>query len=756
MISQTLADRLEAAHARGESRFVDDLPLAEGTLHAAVFPAPCAKGLIRSLDLKKAERAAGVVSIFTAADIPGENQIGNIIADESLLADGEFHYAGQPLALVVARSAEEARRSIRLIELAFERLPAVFDPRLACAAGDLILPPRTFVLGDVESAWAHCAHRVSGRVDSGGQEHLYLETQAALAVPSERGRMVVFSSTQSPSVVQKTIARVLGISQNQVEVDVRRLGGGFGGKEDQATAWAALAALAAWKLGRPVKLALRRHEDMRFTGKRHPYSSDFAIGLDARGKILAYEVTFYQNAGAAADLSPAILERTLFHASNSYFIPNVRATAYCCRTNLPPYTAFRGFGAPQAMLVMEAAIVEAARAMGTDVAVIQEKNLLREGDVFPYGQEAKNCRALRCWDQAVKVNDLQGRRFRVGEFNRSHRWEKKGLAVMPICFGISFTSTPLNQAGALVHVYTDGSVSVSTAAVEMGQGVNAKVRLVVARTLGISPQRVRVESTNTMRVANMSPTAASVGADLNGRAAQMACQMIRGRLLRVAAEELGLSPTENLAIVDEAVSHDRGGKSDLSWERLIRAAFSRRVNLSAQAHYATPGIHFDRQREKGRPFAYHVFGTAVCEANLDCLRGIARVERVSVVHDLGRSIDPLVDRGQMEGGIVQGIGWLTMEELLYSPEGLLISDSFGTYKVPDLRSVPDEIDLHFLEDADNPEAVMGSKAVGEPPFMYGIGAYFAIREAMRAFRPDKPLAITTPLTSEKILLFLHG
>jgi xanthine dehydrogenase large subunit len=741
-------------HGRGETLFTDDLDGFAGLLHAAVLPSPVARGRVVRLDTDAARQRAGVRAVFTAADIPGENQIGGIIADEPLLAAGEVHYVGQPLALVVADTPRQARQALAAIRAEIEELPPVLDPRLAAAQGLLIIPPRVFALGDVDNAWPGCALVVEGRVDSGGQEHLYLETQAAVAVAGEKDTLRVISATQSPTVVQRTVARVLGLPMSQVSVEVFRLGGAFGGKEDQATPWAVLAALAARALRRPVKLVLNRQEDMRLTGKRHPYSSDFKIGLDGSGRILAYEVTYYQNAGAAADLSTAILERTLFHAGNSYRIPNVRATGISCRTNLPPFTAFRGFGAPQAMFVLEAALFQAAEKMGVAPAALQEMNLLAEGDEFPYGQKAKNCRARRCWREAVAAFDLPATRERVRAYNAAHPLSKKGLALMPVCFGISFTTAHLNQAAALVHVYTDGSVSVSTAAVEMGQGVNNKVLLVAARALGVAQGRLRMESTCTRRVANTSPTAASTGADLNGRAAELACAEIRGRLLKVAAAALAVDGVAGLDIRQETVFHD-GKKTDLTWDKLVQAAFFGRVNLSAQAHYAPPGLHFDRAQEKGEPFAYHVYGTALVEATVDCLRGTCTVDAVRAVHDAGDSLNPLVDRGQAEGGIVQGIGWMTLEELVYSDKGRLLTDSLSTYKLPDIRTAPAEIDVRFLQDAPNPAAVLNSKAVGEPPFMYGIGAYFALLAALRALRPLQPLTFSAPLTNEKILGWLE-
>jgi xanthine dehydrogenase large subunit len=551
------------------------------------------------------------------------------------------------------------------------------------------------------------------------------------------------------------IARILGLAMHQVEVEVTRLGGAFGGKEDQATAWAALAALGAVACGAPVKLVLQRQEDMVYTGKRHPYSSDYRIGLSSSGRILAYEVEFFQNAGAAADLSPAILERTLFHCTGSYFVPHVRATAYCCRTNLPPNTAFRGFGGPQGMFVIEAALFKAAAAMGVNPAELQEKNLLEEGDSFPYGMNARHCRAPRCWQEAKSRYHYRTAVNRVEEFNRTHALAKKGLALMPVCFGISFTNTVLNQGGALVHVYTDGSVSVSTGAVEMGQGVKYKILEVPARVFSIDRRRVKVESTSTLRVANTSPTAASTGADLNGKAAEIACRAILARLKEAAAKELDEEDPSKVEISEEQVLYG-GKKTRLNWDRLIPQVYTRRINLSAQAHYATPGIYFDKTREKGEPFSYHAYGTALCEVTLDCLRGTYEVDAVKVVHDLGPSLAPQVDLGQSEGAIVQGIGWLTVEEVLYSEEGKLLTGTLSTYKVPDIHHTPQELEVFFLEDTENPLGLFNSKAIGEPPLMYGIGVYYALLGAMQSFRSGTDLAVTAPLTQERALMTLYG
>jgi len=556
-------------------------------------------------------------------------------------------------------------------------------------------------------------------------------------------------STQNPSTVQNIVSNILGCDMNKIEVDVKRLGGAFGGKEDQATHWAAICALGVYHTGRPVKLILDRQEDITITGKRHPYSTDYKLGLDKEGKILALEADYYQNAGAAADLSTAVLGRTLFHVTNAYFIPNVRVTGYSCRTNLVPFTAFRGFGGPQGMFVMECVLSHAAEASGIPIANLQEKNLLDERDQFPYGMRVENATARRSFKQVLvdsKFEELKNKQF---EFNETNKFVKKGISITPICFGISFTSTFMNQAGALVNVYYDGSVNISTGAVEMGQGVNMKIKTIAARALSIKPERIRIESTNTGRVINTSPTSASSGADMNGKATEIACLKIIERLIDLAAKKIGEG---EITIKNEVVLLN-GEKTDLVWEDLVYEAYLKRVNLAAQALYATPGIYYDHEKQEGKPFAYHVFGTAVTEATVDCLRGTYTFDRVHIVHDAGKSLNYLIDLGQAEGGLVQGMGWLTLEELVYE-EGKLVSDALATYKIPDVHFAP-EIKVKFLEDAENPYAVMKSKAIGEPPFMYGIGAYLALKDAAQSFRKDMEWKYVAPLTNERLLLYLH-
>lgn len=738
-------------HVKGKSIYLDDIQEVNGTLYALPFDSTVAHAKIKSIDLKAALGSHGIVSILTAKDVPGLNQIGGIIPDEPLFAEDEVHFRGQVIALIVGTSEHHCRMASKLVKVEFEELPVIVDPREAQAKGRLIMPPRQFKLGDTESAWTKCEHIFEGRSDVNGQEHLYIETQGAYARPKEDGSIIISSSTQGPTAVQRMAAQVLGIPMHKIEIDTVRLGGGFGGKEDQATPWAVMVALATQILHKPVKMSMHRMDDMRMTGKRHPYSADFKIGLDRDYKILAYEVTHYQNAGAAADLSPAVMERTLFHSTNAYFVPNVIAKAYSCKTNLPPNTAFRGFGGPQGKFVIEAAIVKAAESLGVSPSLIQRTNLVTDGDELSYGQILQQVEATNTWETCMESYDYEAQKTRIEEFNKTNTRFKKGLAVQPICFGISFTNTMMNHARALVHIYHDGSVVVSTGGVEMGQGLNTKMLQIVTDTFGIKASRVRIESTNTLRVANTSPTAASAGADLNGKALEMACNALLERLKAVARTHLNI---EKIQINDEFVfANDEA--TEISWPDLVMKAHVMRVALSENSHYATPTINYDKTKEKGHPFAYHVYGTSIHEVTVDCLKGTYEFDSVNIVHDFGKSMNPTIDNGQIEGGLVQGIGWMTLEEIVYNDQGRLLSNALSTYKVPDIYSVPKAINIQHLETEGHELAIKKSKAVGEPPLMYGIGAYFAIRNAIKAFNPNADLAVNAPYTPEKVLMDLY-
>jgi xanthine dehydrogenase large subunit len=724
----------------GKTTYIDDLPENSDMLHAAIVTSPSAHGRFDRLDASAALAMDPLVRVLTAADVPGENQLGTAMPDEPMLAEGVWHFRGQVLALVLAPSRSLARKAAARVKIEGRvDLPAVTDPRAAFARGDIILSPRTQAMGDTEAAFAACDLVVSGRVESGGQEHVYLETQGAIAVPDDSGGVRLMSGTQSPSGVQAIVARILGVPMNLVEVETRRMGGAFGGKEDQASGWAALAALGAVKTGHPVKLYLNRRDDMTSTGKRHPYSSDFRIGLKKDGTILAFEADYYQNSGAATDLSPAILPRTLFHATGAYHIPNVRVTGTMCRTNLVPFTAFRGFGGPQGLFVIECAVEKAARALGVDPLEIQKQNLYREGDITHFGMKLDDVRGQETLSLCLAKAQYPRLRSEIAAFNKANKAYKRGAAVFPLCFGISFTKIMLNQGGALVHVYNDGSVSVSTGATEMGQGVGRKIALVAAKALGAPVDKVRVESTRTTTVANTVATAASTGTDINAMAAQLACREIRTRLDTLAAEAPGLD-----------------------FAALAKLAYEKRVDLSAHAFYATPGLFYDMAAEKGTPFFYHVYGAAVVTATLDVIRGTYRFDDAFIVHDIAESIDPVVDLGQVEGAFAQGLGWAALEELKFDGSGRLLSDTLSTYKLPDARFMP-RMDVEFFT-RPNPKVVANSKAVGEPPLMYGIAGYFAVLDALKAARPEanRPEANTSgklpihdlPMTPEKAMRFL--
>lgn len=738
---------------RGEAQYIDDIPMPENMLHAAVYSSPVARGSIVKLDALAAERYPGVRAVFTAKDIPGKNEIGSIIHDEPLFVSNEVRYVGDPIALVVADTAEIARSAAKLINCEITELPAVFDPREAYAKNLISGAPEIYEMGDTKNAWVKCATVLEGRIDTGGQEHFYFETQRAVTVPTPDGGVKIYPSTQSTSHVQNVVSRVLGVAMNKVEVDVVRIGGGFGGKEAQAAKWAAMSALAAFKLNVPVKLILTRNEDVRMSGKRHGYSFDYKIGLSKEGKILAYEVFHYQNAGAYSDISLAVLHKGIAHSTSAYYVPNVKVTGASCLTNISPSTAFRGFGSPQASIAMETAIFNASKKIGTPYHELQKKNLVSEGDELFHGIKMKNCLSRECVDEAEKKYDLVKILKETDTWNKEHLYDKKGVAVYPLCFGVSFDgSTFLDQASATVHIYTDGSVSVSTAAIEMGQGVNTKIREIVARTLSIRSSFIKVESTNTTRIANTSATAASSGSDLNGNAAIIACDNILERLRFFAAGKFSCKP-EEVEIKDETVFVS-GKKTDWGWNRLIIETYMNKISLSAHAFYTTPGIFADPKTKKGNLYAYYVFGAAIAEATVDCLRGTYSIDSLKIIHDVGKSLATEIDLGQVEGAVAQGIGWLTSEELVYGKNGKLLTENLDNYKIPDIYSVP-EITTEFYEGSENRFGPFNSKAIGEPPLLYAIGAYFAIQNAIKAFNPETKFTFSTPMTPEKVLLALY-
>lgn len=739
-------------HVTGSSVFVDDIPTPENLLHAVLFTSPVSKGKIKHLDVSEAKKAKDVAGVFTWKDVPGKNYIGHVVLeDQELFAVENVEYIGQPIALIAASTKAAAAAARKLIRLEIEEFEAVYDPREACEKGMIHGKKRVLSNGDVEEGFKKSKYVAQGRADCGPQEHFYFETQRSLAVPKEDGTIKVYASVQSPGTFQRHIADVLDIPMNKVELEIRRLGGGFGGKESTAV-WTAAPAVAAKILNRPVKMALGRNEDIFTTGKRHPFSFDYKIGLDAEGNILAYELEFYQHAGACTDISLAVLERALMHTTSSYRIPNVKITAVSCRTNIPPNNAFRGFGVPQASFGIESALRHAAEVMGADENFIREKNLLKDGDTFPYGMRLERANAINCWAELDRKCDIGKRIKNVENYNKQNTDTKRGIAVIPVCFGISFSQTALNQASSLVNVYTDGSVTVSTGAVEMGQGVNTKIALIAAQTLSISRDKIRLDTTNTSRIPNASPTSASTGSDLNGMATKIACEEILKRLKSFAAKRINHDNPEDISVKDEIV-YLRSARTDYRWEQLIKDAYWARVDLSCHSFYATPGIYLDREINKGRPFAYYSYGTSVTEVIVDCLRGTYDVESIDIVHDVGASINSDIDKGQIEGAVMQGIGWATIEQIRYGKNGQVLT-GVNAYKIPDIKFCPKNFNVHFLENSANPFAVYNSKAVGEPPLIYGLGAYFAILNALRSVRKDKPVP-SLPLTPEKVFMYIH-
>jgi xanthine dehydrogenase molybdopterin binding subunit len=749
-------------HVTGRSRFVVDEPRPEGLCFLKFFVSPFARARILKLDAAEAERSPGVLGVFTHRDIPGENQIGHAVLDEPLLPVEETAYIGQPLAVVAGETEEAAERAVKLIKARFQELEPVLEIEEALSKKLFYAPERKIERGNVDRGFQESAHVIEGTVETGSQEHLYLETQACRAVPGEDQEIILYSTTQSTAEVQEIAARVLGLESKDITVDVRRLGGAFGGKERAATIWACLAALACYKLKKPVEISLARHEDMSWTGKRHPYLIKYKAGFDRTGKILAYSVELNSNGGAYTDLSMAILERSMLHADNGYYIPNVRIVGRACRTNLPPNTAFRGFGAPQGIFAIEHIVERIARKLGIDPIEVRKRNAYIEGQQTPYGQAVHEAAVLGMLERLDRKTKYQELRKKVEEFNAKNRDLKRGIGVVPVKFGISFTSAFLNQGSALVLVYSDGTVSLSHGGVEMGQEVNTKVALVVARELGVKLESIRVETSNTKRTANASPTAASTGSDINGHAARDATRQIKERLAPVAAGMLskksnsGYDASE-LAFEDGRIFSKSHPDVYLTFQELAHQAYMDRVDLCAHGFYATPGVHFDRAAGKGKPFHYYVFGCCLAVAEVDVLTGSNRLIEVHITHETAKSLNPRIDRGQIEGAFVQGYGWCTMEEITHDHKGRYLALTPSTYKIPTIRDLPEVFEVEMVEAERKHASVFGSKAVGEPPFIYGMAAWFAIKDAVESLSGHRKEAdLSHPATPEAVLAAAEG
>jgi xanthine dehydrogenase large subunit len=733
-------------HVTGEALYTDDL-LARfpRILHAWPVVSPHAHALVRSIDTAPALALPGIVAVLTADDVEGENDTGPARHDEPLFPR-EVMFHRQPVAWVLGESVAAARCGAAAVTVACDPLPAILTIEEAIAAGSYLTAPLRIACGDMARLDA-AALRVGGELFIGGQEHFYLETQSAIAWVDESGEIAVHSSTQHPSETQEIVARVLGVAKHRVTVECLRMGGAFGGKEVQANAFAAVAALGASRTGRPVRVRLTRALDVAITGKRHPYLARYAAGFSADGRLEALNLRLYSDGGWSLDLSEPVMWRSLFHCDNAYRLPAADIEGRVCRTHKTSQTAFRGFGGPQAMVVIEEILAQAARRLGLPAEVVRERNLYRDGDETHYGQRVDDAGRLEViWRRLKATSEFDRRREAVAAFNAAHPHHKRGLAMTPVKFGISFTATLFNQAGALVLVYRDGSVQVNHGGTEMGQGLFTKIAQIAADSLGVAPGQVRVMPTRTDKVPNTSATAASAGTDLNGAAVVDACRRILARLAEVAAPLLGVDPA-SVRFEDGVV---RGGESSLPFAELCEAAYRRRVPLFAEGFYRTPDISFDAEAGRGRPFHYFAFGAAVSEVEVDGFTGQHRLLRTDILHDVGDSLSPIIDRGQVEGGFLQGVGWLTLEELLWDEQGRVATAGASTYKLPSWSEVPERFEVAFLEGAAQPGVVFGSKAVGEPPLMLAISVREAIRDAVAAFGPGEVVSLGSPATPERV------
>ncbi|WAC75064.1 xanthine dehydrogenase molybdopterin binding subunit [Roseateles sp. SL47] len=741
-------------HVSGEALYTDDIAEARGTLHAALGLSPVAHGRLLSVDVALLRRQPGVVDVLTAANLPGENNCGPLIHDDPLLASTELRYLGQPVFAVIATDRELARRAAAMARqvIQTETLPPVLTARdaHAHALGQYVVPPMHLKRGDAATALAQAPHRLEGEWSVGGQEQFYLEGQISYALPQENQGLLIHCSTQHPSEMQQLVSHALGWAAHQVVVQCRRMGGGFGGKESQSALFACIAAVAAVRLRAPVKLRVDRDDDFLVTGRRHGFDYRWTVGFDDDGHLLGADIDLISNCGHSADLSAPVMTRALCHFDNAYWLPHVALHGYCARTNTQSNTAFRGFGGPQGALAVEMILDGVARRLGLDPLLVRQRNFYREGrDVTPYGQIVEDNQLQALTDRLVATSHYHARRAEINTFNASSPVLKRGLAFTPLKFGISFNVVHLNQAGALVHVYTDGSVLVNHGGTEMGQGLNTKVAQVVAQELGIPAERVRATATDTSKVANTSATAASTGADLNGKAAQDAARKIRQRLLPLAARLLACDAE---AVVFNA-GRVRGEGRELPFSELVAKAYLERIQLWSEGFYATPGLHWDRSTLQGKPFFYFAYGAAVTEVVVDTLTGESRVLRADVLHDVGQSLNPALDIGQVEGAFVQGQGWLTTEELVWHPQsGLLLTHAPSTYKIPTANDMPLDFRVALFDAPNRADSIHSSKAVGEPPLLLPFSVLLAIKDAVAACGPahcDPPLR--APATAEAVL-----
>ncbi|MSU59873.1 MAG: xanthine dehydrogenase molybdopterin binding subunit [Pedosphaera sp.] len=760
-------------HVTGEAIYVDDYPAGKNFLEVWPVCSPHARAKILRRDAAAARQMPGIKAVLLAEDVPGRNDVGAVKQDEILLADKEVSYHGHIVALVVGESQEACRAAAEKVLVEYEPLPPVLTLRDAVAKGSFHNEPNFIRRGDAEKSFAAAPQKFEGEFEFGGQEHFYLETNAAWAERGEDGSMFVCSSTQHPSEVQMVVAHVLHQPINKIVVECPRMGGGFGGKETQAATPAALAALAAHHTGRPVRVRWNRDQDMAITGHRHPFLAKFHVGFNERGELLAVKAHLWSNGGWSLDLSQAVTDRALFHLDNCYYIPAVEFRGQVAKTNLSSNTAFRGFGGPQGMLVIEEILDRVARRLGLAPEVVRERNLYRgtdETNTTHYGQLIEDNRIQTIWQELKKSAELEKRRGEIAEWNAAHPHAKRGLAITPVKFGISFTVTHLNQAGALVLIYQDGTVQVNHGGTEMGQGLHTNVATIAAKELGVKLENIRVMPTSTDKVPNTSATAASAGTDLNGAAARNACEILRARLAPVAVKLVGDEVTRRKLIADcrlpiadseiqfsdGLVFHRDAPGVKITFAEVVQKAYHSRVSLSANGYYATPGIHWDRVAGRGKPFHYFANGAAVTEVEVDGFTGMHRVLRVDILHDVGDSVNEGINRGQIEGGFVQGMGWLTAEELKWDDQGRLLTHSPDTYKIPSVGDTPEVFNVTLLQNATQKTVVHGSKAVGEPPLMLAISVREAIRDAVAAFGSGKgEVALASPATCEAIWMAIQ-
>jgi xanthine dehydrogenase large subunit len=740
-------------HVTGEAVYIDDMPEPAGTLHACLGLAKAAHGTIVSMDLSAVRAAPGVVDVFTGEDVPGVNDISPTGKhDEPVLATGTVQFFGQPVFAVVARTREEARRAALLATIEYKALPALIDIGGLSPDDRLVTPPLTLKRGDAEAAIASAPRRAKGRMRVGGQDHFYLEGQIALAIPGEDGDVTVHSSTQHPSEVQHMVAHALGVPSHAVTVEIRRMGGGFGGKETQSNQFAAVAAIAARRTGRAVKIRPDRDDDMIATGKRHDFVIDYAVGFTEEGEILGVDFVYGARCGFSADLSGPVTDRALFHCDNSYFYPAVKARSAPYYTNTVSNTAFRGFGGPQGMMGAERVIEEVAFALGRDPLDIRRRNFYGTTDrnVTPYHQTVEDNIVERIVAELEEKSDYRRRRREIAAFNANSGIVKRGIALTPVKFGISFTATHFNQAGALVHVYADGSVHLNHGGTEMGQGLYVKVAQIVAEAFQIDIEQVKITATTTGKVPNTSATAASSGSDLNGMAALNAATQIKDRLCTFAHEKYGVAKDQILFLPNRV----RVGNQEIPFPDLVRQAYMARVQLSAAGFYKTPKIHWDRDKGEGHPFYYFAYGAACSEVAIDTLTGEYVVERTDILHETGRSLNPVIDRGQVEGAFIQGMGWLTTEELWWDGQGRLRTHAPSTYKIPLASDRPKifNVELADWSEAGEP-TVHRSKAVGEPPFMLAMSVHSALADAVASVAGHSVHPhLDAPATPEAVLM----